>query len=73
MAAAVAVLDFIWARYTLAISNRAAFAAGGYAAVIYVLGGMVALAYVHEPSMLAAAGVGAFIGTYAATRWGKNT
>jgi uncharacterized membrane protein YfcA len=58
------VLDFVWARYTIAITKKYAVVGGGYAALIMVLNGTVTLTYVHDPWMIIPAAAGAFVGTY---------
>jgi uncharacterized membrane protein YfcA len=68
----LAVLDFIWARYTLSLAKKRAFAGGSYAAVIMLLNGVVTLTYVHNPWMILPAAAGAFIGTYIGSKTDKS-
>jgi hypothetical protein len=63
------VLDFVWARYTVTVTQRLPIKSGSYAALIMVLNGTVTLTYVHDPWMILAAAAGAFVGTYLAGKW----
>ena len=65
----VAVLDFVWAHYTIAVNRSQPVKAGGYAALIMLLGGLAAVGYVNDPWMLIPACLGAFTGTYGALKW----
>lgn len=66
--AAVAALDFVWAKYTYAITTKRATLAGFYGAVVFLLSGVATLGYVASPWLLLPAVAGAFVGTYAAVR-----
>lgn len=66
--AAMALLDFVWARYTAAVTAKGAFKSAGYAATILFLNGSVVLGYASDPWMLLPAGAGAFVGTYFAVK-----
>jgi hypothetical protein len=73
VAATFALLDFVYARYTIAAAERKALKASLWAAVIPVLGGFVAIQYVDNHWLLIPTAVGAFVGTYIATRKTKET
>lgn len=60
--------DFLWAHYTLALTRHQAFRAGLFAAGLIVLGGFVTVSYVDNHLMLIPAGLGAFVGTFAASK-----
>lgn len=60
---AVAVADWFWTKYTLAVSAGLALEAGGYSAAIVVVGGFVTLSYVKDRRYLLPAALGAFLGT----------
>jgi hypothetical protein len=64
----VAALDFVWAKYTYAMTGRRPIAAGLYASAIFGLGGVAVLTYATNPWMLLPAVAGAFVGTYIAVR-----
>jgi hypothetical protein len=64
--AALAALDFVWARYTLAITDKRASAASIYAAVILALGAFSVISYTTDHWLLIPACTGAFVGTYLA-------
>ena len=64
----VAALDFVWAKYTYAMTGRRPVAAGFYASAIFALGGVAVLSYAANPWMLVPAVLGAFVGTWAAVR-----
>lgn len=61
--AALFALDLVWARYTVAITDRRKLLAGIYASAIIALSGYAAINYVHDPWMLLPAMAGAFCGT----------
>lgn len=56
-------LDFLWARYTMALADRRVLAGGFYAMGTIALGGAVTISYVTDPMLLIPACVGAFVGT----------
>lgn len=63
--ASVFALDFLYARYTTAVTSQRRPVAGMYAAGIIVLSGYAAINYVNDPWMLVPAAIGAFFGTIA--------
>jgi hypothetical protein len=62
------VLDLVWAKYTQAVTERQPMRAAVLSALIFVIGGSVVSAYVHDSEMLVPAAIGAFVGTYVACR-----
>lgn len=66
---ATAVLDLLYAWYTLAVTQRKPFVAGFAAALLYALGGSLIMAYMKDAKVLLFACVGAFIGTAIGTKW----
>lgn len=65
---AMFALDFIWAKYTAAITARRAPVAGLYASAIIVLSGTAQIGYTGNHWLLIPALLGAFAGTFAAIR-----
>lgn len=65
---ALFALDFVWARYTFALSSRQSWRAASYASVIIFLSGGAAVGYVNDPVLLIPAMIGAFAGTFVAVR-----
>jgi hypothetical protein len=65
---AMLALDFVWARYTHAITDRRAYAAAHYGAAIILLSGFGVTQYAGEPILLIPAALGAWLGTFIATR-----
>lgn len=61
-------LDFVWAYYTKAVTERAEWRAAWWAAGIMVLGGIGQIGYVNDPVLLIPAALGAFGGTFAAIK-----
>jgi hypothetical protein len=59
-------LDYVWALYTKAIAAEKPMASANWAVVIIMLSGFVTTAYIHDPWLLTAAAVGAWLGTFAA-------
>jgi lipid-A-disaccharide synthase-like uncharacterized protein len=69
---AMFAMDFVWARYTHAIAEHRAMPASFWAVAILGFSGYVTTSYVKDPWMLIPAGVGAFMGTWAAIWWAKR-
>lgn len=65
---ALFVLDFVWARYTIAIQRKAALAASHYAAMIIALAGFAQISYTGNPWLLIPATLGAAAGTWSAMK-----
>ena len=61
-------LDFVWAYYTKAVTERAEWRAAWWAAGIMILGGIGQIGYVNDPVLLIPAGLGAFAGTFVAIK-----
>jgi general stress protein CsbA len=70
--AAVAILDFVWARYTFAMTARRSFGAALYASVLILLSGSAAVGYTQNHWLLIPAAAGAFIGTLVAVEMQKT-
>lgn len=63
------LLDMIWVKYTHAMIQYRPLAAGGWAAGIAVCMAVITINYVENAWMIIPTVVGAFAGTYIATRW----
>lgn len=66
---AMAVMDIAYVFYTRAVVKESHLAAGGWAAGMPVIQGILVFSYVHAPLTILAAAAGAFLGTYTASRW----
>lgn len=66
--ALMVALDFVWARYTIALQTQKHGRASLHAGLIFMLNGVVTLAYVGSPLLLVPAVLGAVLGTYAGSR-----
>jgi hypothetical protein len=64
----VALLDYVWAKYTYAMTSHKPVLAGAYASAIFGLGGAAVLTYASNPWMLVPAVAGAFVGTWVAVK-----
>jgi hypothetical protein len=62
--AALFVLDIVWARYTIALTDRRRVLAGSYASAIIALGAVGTISYINDPWMVLPAMLGAFAGTF---------
>lgn len=62
------ILDIIWARYTLSVTNHQPWKAGMYAVLINGFAGLATVIYVADPYALIATAFGAFFGTFLAVR-----
>lgn len=67
---AMVVLDFLWARYIIALRDDNAYIAGALAGSLYVLGGFVTVSFVADYWLLIPAGLGAFVGTVLGSKLG---
>ena len=70
--ALMVVLDFLWARYILALRDNQHVKGGVYAGTLYMLGGIVTVSFVFSPILLVPAGIGAFVGTYIGSKLGRR-
>jgi hypothetical protein len=57
------ILDFVWARYNLAISQQRVIASGVFAMLIYVGNNSIVIGIVNDPWLLVPSAAGAFLGT----------
>jgi hypothetical protein len=60
---ATIAMDWVWAKYTIAISAKQALWAGWYSMWILGLGSIAVLSYTSNPWMLIPAVAGAYVGT----------
>jgi hypothetical protein len=63
---ALFLLDFVWAKYTYAMTERRRVMSAGLASVLILLSGGAAIGYTSDPWMLIPAMLGAFVGTWVA-------
>lgn len=63
-----AILDYVWAKYTLHVTARRAMVASSFAVAINMLSGAATIIYVDDPRALIATSLGAFIGTWFAVK-----
>jgi len=59
----------VWARYTIALSEKKELFAGFYAAVIQIFSGVLTIQLVDNHYALIPMALGGFIGTYISVRW----
>lgn len=71
VALAVAAADVCWTLYFIETTAKRAVRAAAWSTMIVVLSGFTVIQYTHDSRMLAAAAVGAFIGTWATIRYKK--
>lgn len=64
----MAVLDFIWARYTNAVGEKAAHRAARLATYLVVCNGIVTIEWVTDHWLLIPTALGAYVGTFAAVK-----
>lgn len=68
----VAVADICWAMYFIKIGNKQSIKASFWATLIIVLSAFTTVNYVHDSTLIIAAALGAFIGTYISVEWNKR-
>lgn len=66
-------LDYVWARYTqhIAAFPPRPYRAACYAVGIMLLGAITVLGYTEDHWMLIPVGLGSFVGTFIAVKYGK--
>lgn len=69
---ALLLLDLVWAKYTIAVTDKAALRAGVLSSAIIILSGTAAIGYVNNHWMLIPAMAGAFCGTYIGVKFDKG-
>lgn len=65
---ALVLVDFCWSRYMLANAERRMLPASAWSAAIIVLGAFATVEYVKDPTLIATAAAGAFVGTWLSLR-----
>ena len=66
--ATVAVGDWVWTRYSMAVASRHAHHAAVFAVLIVLVGAVSTLAYVDNHLMILPAALGAWVGTFFTVR-----
>lgn len=64
---ALFAMDWVWAKYMLAVNDRRAFVGGYYAALIIALTILSTSEWIKDPWLAIPAMLGAFAGTYIST------
>jgi len=64
--------DVAWTQYFIKVSERKSLSSGIWSASIIIFGAICTMNYVGDPTMLVAAGIGAFIGTYITVEYKKR-
>lgn len=63
------ILDFVWAKYTVALAKEQALASANWSMLIAVVAGIAIVTYVHNPWLLIPAALGGWVGTYFGIKW----
>lgn len=66
------VADVVWVKYFQTIERKAAVSAAVWGALIYGMSGLTFLSYKAEDSMVIAAMIGGFIGTFLTVKFSKK-
>lgn len=66
------LVDACWAKYTLAMQEKHPMRSGLWSVGIMLCGAFVTVNYIGDRSLIAAAALGAFIGTYIAVLHSKK-
>jgi hypothetical protein len=69
---ALFLVDVCWARYIAKVGEGKALPAATWSALIMLCGAFATISYLHDRRLLAAAILGAFLGTYTSVRLGKR-
>jgi hypothetical protein len=69
---AMAVTDVCWAYYFIKVGERRAVQAGLWAILLFFAGAVVTTNYVGDHTMMIAAAIGSFVGTYITVKYKKH-
>ena len=69
---AMALADVCWAYYFITIDERKSVAAGIWAVFIYMFGAFTVTSYMEDRSLILAAMIGSFVGTYLTVEYKKK-
>ncbi len=61
---AICVADICWAKYFIYVAKHKPFPAASWGSMIVVFGAFVTVEYINDRSLIIAAFIGGFIGTY---------
>lgn len=64
--------DVCWAHYFMKIDERKSVSAGMWAVLIYMFGAFTVTSYMGDKSLIIAALIGSFLGTYCAVEYKKR-
>lgn len=70
--AAMFITDVCWTFYLLKVEERKSFHAGAWAMLLYLFGALVVTSYVDDRSLIIAAALGSFFGTYVTIEYKKR-
>lgn len=69
---AMGLADVCWAYYFITIDERKSVAAGIWAVFIYMFGAFTVTSYMEDRSLIIAAMIGSFVGTYLTVEYKKK-
>jgi peptidoglycan biosynthesis protein MviN/MurJ (putative lipid II flippase) len=69
---AMAITDVCWAYYFIKVEERRPMSAGLWATALFICGATVTSNYVDDKSLIIAAALGSFIGTWATIKYKRN-
>ena len=69
---AMFLADICWAYYFITIDERKSVAAGVWAVFIYMFGAFTVTSYMQDKTLIVAAMIGSFLGTYVTVEYKKR-
>ena len=69
---AMAITDVCWAFYFIKVDERRSIGAGLWATALFICGATVTANYIDDKSLMIAAALGSFIGTWATIEYKKR-
>ena len=69
---AMFIADVCWAYYFIKIGERKGLQAGLWGSAIYICGAYTVTSYIHDSSLIIAAILGSFLGTWATVEYKKR-
>ena len=69
---AMGLVDVCWAFYFIKVGERKSLHSGLWAIALFISGAFVTTSYIEDKTLLIAAALGSFIGTYATVEYKKR-
>jgi len=68
----VTLSDICWTMYFIKVGEKKSFAAASWSSIILLFGALTTINYVHDKTLIIAAAIGGFIGTFISVEYNKR-